>query len=397
MAMPLKKPVTRNKPHWMSAMPIETLHHQDIELMGGVKVAMMHQAAFEGQVPPTSMNFHGMNQDSMPDMLAALKKYIGKVGLSYTSFPGIGVRNSNATFVLCSRDTYVYATYDLSDGEMSLYVITRDQDTLDGACRFANDHLRQQDAEEGPVHMLVSSQEGVSIVQAGVAGKSLQPENYDLDVLDGYAHVKEMIVSPYPDGRLSIFSGPPGSGKTHLIRDMIKQAGAKFLLLPANMIGSASAPELLPALSQFHRTSNQPLVLILEDGDSALVQRGSDNMSAVSSLLNLGDGILGSILDVRIVLTTNAKKLDMDKAALRDGRLCRHVVVGEMSAERATSLLRKLVGDDGAAYKAPRVLASVYADARGLGWKPAADEGKSDKSKSSPNRHVRGRLGDLFV
>lgn len=372
-------------------MPLETLHHQDVELMGGVKVAMMHQAAFEGQVPPTSMNFHGMNQDSMPDMLAALKKYIGKVSLIYTSVPGIGVRNSNAAFVLCSCDTYVYATYDLSDGEMSLYVITRDQGTLDGACSFANKHLRQQNAEEGPVHMVVSSQEGVSIVQAGVAGKALQPENYDLDVLEGYAHVKEMIASPYPDGRLSIISGPPGSGKTHLIRDLIKQAGAKFLLLPANMIGSASAPELLPALSQFHRMSNQPLVLILEDGDSALVQRGSDNMSAVSSLLNLGDGILGSILDVRIILTTNARKLDMDKAALRDGRLCRHITVNELSCDRATELLRSLVGDGARPYAQPRILASVYADARTQGWKP------KDEEKSSPeSKGVRGRLRNSY-
>ncbi len=49
-------------------------------------------------------------------------------------------------------------------------------------------------------------------------------------------------------------------------------------------------------------------MLIVEDADECLVQRGSDNMSTIASVLNISDGILGSILDVRVLATTNAEK-----------------------------------------------------------------------------------------
>ena len=80
-------------------------------------------------------------------------------------------------------------------------------------------------------------------------------------------------------------------------------------------------------------------------------------------MLNFGDGLLGEMLNVRLVVTTNAKKLEMDPAVVRKRRLCRHVQI-DLGIAQAEAVLRRL----GADTKLSRdmVLADLYgmADAK---------------------------------
>lgn len=70
--------------------------------------------------------------------------------------------------------------------------------------------------------------------------------------------------------------------------------------------------------------------------------RQASNMASIATLLNLGDGILGSLLDLRIVVTTNAAKATLDEAMLRKGRLCRRIHVGPLDRERADAVYDRL-------------------------------------------------------
>lgn len=70
------------------------------------------------------------------------------------------------------------------------------------------------------------------------------------------------------------------------------------------------------------------------------------------------------MLDLRIIATTNAEKMQFDDALLRPGRLCRHITVGEISADKAREIFFRLTGKD-KKYLEKTTLARVYADAQG--------------------------------
>jgi ATP-dependent 26S proteasome regulatory subunit len=69
-------------------------------------------------------------------------------------------------------------------------------------------------------------------------------------------------------------------------------------------------------------------------------------MSTITSLLNLSDGILGSIIDIKMIISTNADIGEMDQAILRPGRLCKNIHVGALPYEQANRVYHRLMKDD---------------------------------------------------
>jgi SpoVK/Ycf46/Vps4 family AAA+-type ATPase len=90
------------------------------------------------------------------------------------------------------------------------------------------------------------------------------------------------------------------------------------------------------------------------------------NMTVIGDLLNYADGIIGSIIDFRIIATTNAKEVEIEEALMRPGRLSKHVHIGYLSFEEANNIYIRLIDAD---ENAPRLdsgkytLADVYAAA----------------------------------
>ena len=114
-----------------------------------------------------------------------------------------------------------------------------------------------------------------------------------------------------------------------MVRGMVSDLDFVSLLIPASLVSELDGPAFLPLLLDINRDEkDKPILIIIEDGDDCLVNREEgNNMSAISSLLNISDGILGSILDIKLVVSTNADIEDIDRAILRPGRLCAHMFV----------------------------------------------------------------------
>jgi hypothetical protein len=115
-----------------------------------------------------------------------------------------------------------------------------------------------------------------------------QAFGYNDDFLDIHKLITDSLMSKGKNG-LILLHGIYGSGKTYYLRHLMSNIDRKFIYFPLNMIDSISLPEFLPFISQ------QPnAVLILEDCESLLAprERGMGNASALSNLLNLGDGLL---------------------------------------------------------------------------------------------------------
>jgi ATP-dependent 26S proteasome regulatory subunit len=196
----------------------------------------------------------------------------------------------------------------------------------------------------------------------GNASSPFIPSNYLPQVIEDVDFVIKAFGKSPPTGRICILNGEPGTGKTHLIRSMLMQLDCVFLIVPSNMIEALDKPELAPLLIKTKNDYEKPIIMIIEDGDVCLVPRKNDNISAIAALLNLSDGIMGAIIDIKMIISTNAAIKDMDQAIMRPGRLCRNIHIGPLPYEQANQVYQRLMKDDSAKLDSRRyyTLAEIY-------------------------------------
>ena len=88
---------------------------------------------------------------------------------------------------------------------------------------------------------------------------------------------------------------------------------------------------------------NRDSVFILEDCESVIKDRTiSDFASAVSSVLNMSDGLMSDIFNGKFICTFNADLNQVDEAILRKGRCFAEYEFGKLKKDKATNLLHKL-------------------------------------------------------
>jgi ATP-dependent 26S proteasome regulatory subunit len=199
--------------------------------------------------------------------------------------------------------------------------------------------------------------------------ETLERENYGSTVLEAYDRICKDLRAETPLGRLNVIDGPPGTGKTWLTRGFLTDVrGVVFIIVQAQDVAHLADPEVLPALLRFSDTNGrQPLVLVIEDADEVLAPRDRGSMSTVSALLNLSDGLLGLVLDLRVIATTNAKRVELDPAVIRPGRLGTMAHVGLLGPEHCQAIYERLTGRTKVFWE-EKTLAEVYSDARDTGW-----------------------------
>lgn len=289
----------------------------------------------------------------------------------------LGVNGAFETQLLTSTDRSILIECEISRQgrnieKASLKIATDDNKIITHFLKWGKKHLININGNT--VYCIGQGQHGLVLQDIGKIRDELVRDNYDIKVLDKADYIVEQLNSDTPKGRLTIINGLPGCGKTYLIKGIIPRIkNALVILLPTRLISEVDGPALVSLLAEWKsdygydlhsgESTNPAIVLILEDADDCLTVRNASNMSTVSSVLNHTDGIFGSMLDLRLIATTNAHQIEFDKAFTRPGRLCTHITIDRLSPEHAEEVYTRISGGKKKKYTKPATLAEVYADA----------------------------------
>ncbi len=214
--------------------------------------------------------------------------------------------------------------------------------------RFNDAYAKPPKPVGGSFHLIMQEETQIESKSVPLAAKSLLSESefrihYPTETVEWHRGFTRQLCER-PHG-LSILEGSPGTGKTSYLRHLMGtlKKSHRFYFIPSaaldvltslRFIGFWAAERLMHEDRQF--------VVILEDSDTALMTRESDNREHVSAILNLSDGMLADFLRLQIICTINCKAADVDPALLRPGRLLSHHVFGRLDHTHATRLAKHL-------------------------------------------------------
>jgi hypothetical protein len=180
------------------------------------------------------------------------------------------------------------------------------------------------------------------------------------------------------EGKLILFHGPPGCGKTFAIRALFRSwcewCAPELLIDPESAFGETRyLIQLLRSTAHQEPGSAERLwrVLVAEDADKYLGAdaRASDN-PALDRLLNVADGLIGQGSRLLYLLTTNSELAVLHSALVRPGRSLGVVEFRKFSPDEG----QRWLGADGPVRKGEMTLAELFAIRNGRQSSRAADK-----------------------
>lgn len=203
---------------------------------------------------------------------------------------------------------------------------------------------RAPDIEENNLYLVAQDQTGFHLNKYQIK----PPKDFDITkhYNDDFQKADELIRNFIQDKERSglvILHGEKGTGKTTYIRNIInKFPESKFVFVPSNMIRLLGEP----AFGNFLMSLKNDII-ILEDCEDVIRTRKSimTSSSAVSLLLNMGDGLLSDDLGIKFICTFNENIQNIDDALLRKGRLACKYEFTELCTEKSNALLAEIYAD----------------------------------------------------
>lgn len=284
-----------------------------------------------------------------------------------------GAQSEEALYVLGSRGfAYIQRGFDNNSYNCLLDLFHSDfnEKELKALNEFVeHEKSLQQSDKTQRIYMLVDYGNGdFNFHSNKIPLSSFKTENYSEENVSWMPKLKEGLFSPTSVGRLTILQGPAGTGKTRFLRGLMQEmgSGTVSIVLPVSLSGELAQPRMLGQITANDAFENKNLLLIIEDGDGLLEKRDRAN-SVISDFLNIVDGLVGEIVNLHVVVTTNLQKQDFDPAITRPGRLHSILYFEPLPYEQASKVYKRETGEDMPREKEEYTLAEVYALANNHG------------------------------
>lgn len=160
-------------------------------------------------------------------------------------------------------------------------------------------------------------------------------ENYNDDFIPVYKDICDFL--DQRESGLILLHGKVGTGKTNFIRFLCSSRPKDYIVVPTSMASRLSDPDFISFMID-HRDS----IFVLEDCEQLLMDR-SENMfnGAISNILNMSDGLLSDIMNIKFICTFNADIEKIDSALLRKGRCYAKYEFKELTEDKVENLNKK--------------------------------------------------------
>jgi transitional endoplasmic reticulum ATPase len=161
-----------------------------------------------------------------------------------------------------------------------------------------------------------------------------------IDPLQNPAKYKKYGIG-IPNGVL--LYGPPGCGKTFIVTALASELGYNYFQISAGEMGSKFAHETSNRIRDAFQTAtlNAPSIIFIDEIDSLVASRTSSDESWIAEEVNEFLLQLNSCASrgVLVVAATNLP-WKVDPAAMRTGRLDRHIYVGPPDLRARTQIVQ---------------------------------------------------------
>lgn len=216
--------------------------------------------------------------------------------------------------------------------------------------------------------------------------------NYESGTQDGLARLMARRFNPEHGGKLLLWSGPPGLGKTFALRSLCREwshwSRVNYILDPEAFLtdsgymqqvllqgedpyeevygdfpDASNIDDLVEEAAARGRARERRMkwrIILMEDTGELLAKDAKERTGqGLSRLLNITDGMIGQGLRVLVLITTNEDLGSMHPAVIRDGRCAANIKFNPFSQEEAREWLRAHGHSD--VETKERTLAQLYA------------------------------------
>ncbi len=318
------------------------------------KLFIFHYGTF-----PNIIRCHGTNVVSLKDML--IEKYTDQV-VDVTYSMNTQSQSQPLKFLVSTESSDRIVTFffkgnivmSLNEDDKSVKLLFRnaDMELLDRLRALIGQHV-DESHKECHINLIVKDDRGLSTKKVQISPTVLELSKYYNNGFEKVDRVIKERLNKADDKGLVLLHGVPGTGKTTYIRYLIGELDKEVLFLPPQVAAQMTSPDMLDFF-----VSNPNTILVIEDAEELIIDRGQQQGSAVSALLNLTDGLLSDCLNIQVICSFNTDIARVDSALMRKGRLIASYEFKPLEVEMANALTKELKTD--VVYTVPKTLAEIF-------------------------------------
>ena len=260
---------------------------------------------------------------------------VQKVGFE-TVFPLDNSAKPNQAYIVFAAD---HRVFHINKSKIAVYY--PESEDVNKIAEFAKEifntfPVEEPESREGKVSLIKVYQGDYYTSEKDVKPKIVNiEENYNDDFLSIDKDVTEFLKDR--SSGLILLYGEPGTGKTSYIRHLISAVPKEYIIVPSSIAQRLGDPDLTTFI-----TDHTDSVFILEDCEQLLEDREENQFNnAIATILNMADGLLSDIVNIKFICTFNAPITQIDKALLRKGRCIAKYQFNKLKADKVRILNEK--------------------------------------------------------